>query len=283
MNKAETRAALEAAGLTDLAKSIDQIARNSIRITATPGDESNLPIGASKLGGSPDLPAGTAWPEWKGQPQSFIAQIHLEELWQYDLDKVLPQSGMLWFFYDAKQETFGESPDDRGGWQLIYKPGETGELKRTAFPDKLPAEARFKPCSVKFASELTLPQDPQPDLPGMKWSDEQQEKYEGVLAKFPGPNDHAGTHHRLLGNPDTLQDDMRSQCQLVTNGITDSSDPKAEDLLKKANDWLLLLQVDTDDHAGMKWASTGMLYYWVKAEDLKQQRFDATWLVLQSE
>lgn len=283
MNKNDARAALEAAGLTDLVKNIDQIARNSIRMTATPGDESYLPIGATRLGGSPDLPAGTTWPEWKGLPQSFIAQIHLEELWQYDLDKLMPQSGMLWFFYDAKQETFGESPQDRGGWQVIFKPGESGDLKRTVFPDKLPQEARFKACSVKLASEITLPQDPQTDLPDLKWGDDQQKKYEDVLSKFPGPNDHAPMHHRILGNPETLQDDMRSQCQLVSNGMSDASDPKAEALLKKSNDWLLLLQIDTDEQAGMKWASSGMLYYWIKAEDLKQQKFDSSWLVLQSE
>jgi len=54
-------------------------------------------------------------------------------------------------------------------------------------------------------------------------------------------------------------------------------------LTKDAIDWLLLLQIDSDEHVGMRWGNTGMLYYWLKRDDLKAQRFDETWLVLQSE
>jgi uncharacterized protein YwqG len=87
----------------------------------------------------------------------------------------------------------------------------------------------------------------------------------------------------MLGNSDTIQDDMHLQSQLYSNGITDMDDPKVQELSKGANDWLLLLQVDSDHQAGMQWASTGMLYYWIKKEDLQAHNFEHTWLVLQSE
>jgi len=45
----------------------------------------------------------------------------------------------------------------------------------------------------------------------------------------------------------------------------------------------LLLQIDSDENAGMRWGDEGMLYYWMKRDDLQRQRFDTTWLVLQSE
>ena len=76
---------------------------------------------------------------------------------------------------------------------------------------------------------------------------------------------------------------MRLQCQLVSHGITDETDPHAAELAKGAMDWLLLLQIDSDEHAGMRWGNAGMLYYWIKRDDLKAQHFDDTWLVLQSE
>jgi uncharacterized protein YwqG len=76
---------------------------------------------------------------------------------------------------------------------------------------------------------------------------------------------------------------MREQCQLVTNGITDADDPRANEVLKGANDWQLLLQVDSDDDLNMQWGSTGILYYWIKQADLQAQRFDHGWLVLQSD
>ncbi len=90
-------------------------------------------------------------------------------------------------------------------------------------------------------------------------------------------------HNRLLGNPDTIQDDMRIQCQLTSHGVTDGNDPRTAALSKGAMDWQLLLQVDSNEHAGMRWASSGMLYYWITSADLHARHFDATWVVLQSE
>src|SRR5438067_705103 len=124
MDKADLQAAFVAAGLSRVIKDIDRLARQSIRLLATESDESLIKVGASKLGGVPDLPPGAAWPELKGLPQSFIAQIRLDEVRMYDTDKVLSQSGMLWFFYDAQQETYGADPADRGGWQVLFKDGD---------------------------------------------------------------------------------------------------------------------------------------------------------------
>lgn len=283
MDKANVQAALAAAGLERLTKDIDLLSRPSIRLYASPVDESALQVGESKLGGVPDLPAGVSWPEWKGLPQSFIAQIRLDEAQPYDVNHLLPPRGMLWFFYDAQQETFGDDPADRGGWRIFFKDSDPGQLQRTPAPAKLPATSRFHPCSVRFASEITLTQQPQLEIPGLDWTEAEQKQYDGLLSTFPDAADHASIHHRLLGYPDTLQDDMRLQCQLLSHGVTDESDPRAAALSKSAMDWLLLLQIDSDEHAGMNWGNSGMLYYWIERTDLQQQRFDDTWLVLQSE
>jgi uncharacterized protein YwqG len=136
---------------------------------------------------------------------------------------------------------------------------------------------------LSFASELTLSQQPKLEIPNLDWSDDDQKKYESVLSSFSSQADRATPHHRTLGNPDTIQDDMRLQCQLISHGVTDVDDPRAKELLKGAMDWLLLLQVDTDDTIGMRWGNTGMLYYWISLADLQARRFDSTWLVLQSE
>ncbi len=149
MDKADLQAVFVAAGLSRLVKDIDRLARPSIRITAAEVDESLLYVGASKLGGVPDLPTGAAWPEWKGLPQSFIAQIRLDDVGQYDTEKVLPQSGMLWFFYDAQQQTFGEDPADRGGWQVLYTDGDLNALQRALAPTALPATSQYHACLLR--------------------------------------------------------------------------------------------------------------------------------------
>jgi len=282
MDKASVQAAFVTAGLTRVTKDIDALTKASIRLLTTPVAETTLELGASKLGGVPDLPTATSWPIWKDIPQSFIAQIRLADLHQYDVNGVLPGQGMLWFFYDAQQQTYGADPMDKGGWAVLF--AETpGTLERTPAPATLPPASQFRACALTYTSELTLALQPQLELASFDWTDEEQQRYETMLASFPTPEDHAAVHNRLLGNPEMLQDDMRSQCQLVSHGVTDVSDPKAAELAPGTMDWQLLFQVDSDEQAGMRWASTGLLYYWLKKVDLQACNFAASWLVLQSE
>ena len=121
MDKAGVREAFVKAGLSRVLKDLDFLVRPSIRLSTTAVEEASLKIGISKLGGVPDLPPGVAWPQWKGVPQSFIAQICLEDVQSYDVNKVLPSQGMLWFFYDAQQQTCGENPADKGCWRVFFK------------------------------------------------------------------------------------------------------------------------------------------------------------------
>lgn len=284
MDKASIQAAFVAAGLSRLMPDIDRLSQASIRLYTTPVDESTLPIGASKLGGVPDLPAGFSWPQWRSLPQSFLAQINLDDVRTYDIDGLLPLQGMLWFFYDAQQRTFGSDPTDRGSWQVFFLlDKELNRLQRTPPPTQLPATSQFHACSVSFVSEITFSQQPPLEIPNLSWTDAKQEKYEALLSTLRDPADRALIHHRLLGYPDTIQDDMRLQCQLVSQGVTEINDPRISGLAPGAKDWQLLLQIDSDEHSGMRWANNGMLYYWIKRADLQTLRFDQTWLVLQSE
>ena len=282
MNKSNLSAAFETAKLGRLTKDVDALAKSSIRLTTTAVEESTLGVGVSKIGGVPDVGSDFVWPQWKGLPQSFIAQIRLEEAHPYDVDGVLPAQGMLWFFYDAQQETYGADPADKGGWTVLFAEAPA-TLQRATVPATLPVKSQFHACTVSFSSEVTLSLQPQLELTNFNWTKEEQQKYETFISTFPSQEDRAAIHDRLLGNPETLQDDMRLQCQYAANGVTDSSDPKAAELAKDALQWQLLFQIDSDEHAGMHWASAGLLYYWLKKADLQAQHFDASWLVLQSD
>jgi uncharacterized protein YwqG len=282
MDKAGVRAAFVAAGLSRLLKDIDFLAKDSIRLYAKPAGEYDISIGASRIGGVPDVPPGFRWPERKEVPQSFIAQINLDDVHKFDTNGALPQRGILLFFYDAKQETYGADPADRGGWSIYFSDDYAG-LQRITAPVNLPAESQFKACSIRFASEITLSQQPKLEIPDFDWTDDEVHKYETLLSTFPNPDDHAALHNRLLGNPETIQDDMRLECQLASHGVTDINDPRATELSKGAMDWQLLLQIDTDERTGMRWGDAGMIYFWITGSDLKARRFDRAWLVLQSD
>lgn len=283
MDKAAVQTNLINAGLPQLAVHIDQLVRNSIRLLTKPADEASMPIGASKLGGLPDLPSHFSWPQWQGVPQSFIAQIRLEELQAYDTQKLLPPRGLLWFFYAAQQDVYGDESANRGAWQVFWTESGLEQLQRLTAPTQLPQAARFKPCSLSYASELTLAVQPELEIPGLQWDNDQQKQYDTVFAAFHKDDDFSIPHHRMFGFADVLQDDMREQSQLYSRGITDWDSPEAKKLAQSANNWQLLLQVDTDEAIGMRWASSGRLYYWVKDADLQAGQMSDTWLVLQSE
>lgn len=269
------------AGLGDRASDLRRLAAPSVRAHGSPAG--GLAIGASHLGGEPDLPPGLDWPRFGDIPMSFIAQIALGDLAGTVASAVLPADGWLWFFYDAHQQTYGSDPADRAGWQVSLARGDPGSLQPHPFPDSLPATSRFRPLALTFAEEWTMSLRPDLDLPGLDWSAGERQRYDEVRAAYPDTAALGQNRHRLLGHPDTIQDDMRQQCQLIAHDVTSLQDPRAAALLSGALDWHLLFQVDSDDQAGMQWANTGMLYYWMPTAALAARQFDQAWLVLQSE
>jgi uncharacterized protein YwqG len=271
------------AGFSRLLPHLDMLVRSSIRLFATPVDESAVNIGSSKLGGNPDLPSDVSWPVYKGVPQLFVMQLRLEELAPYPAASVLPRQGMLWFFYDAAQETYGDDPANKSGWCVLFRDQFTA-LTRTGAPGSSSQKQLFAPCALRFSEELTMSAQPPLEVPDLAWSDEDQEAFDKVYEQFTKTaSDPTPPHHRLLGFPDTIQDDMREQCQVVAQGITDPDDPRYAEAAKGYRNWHLLLQVDSDERVGMQWSSSGMLYYWITWADLQAHRFDTMWLVLQAE
>jgi uncharacterized protein YwqG len=285
MTPEDIRRALASARLATLSDHVDALVRPALWLSARVAPQASIPAGTSQLGGQPDLPPGLAWPAKQGAPLSFVAQIRLEDAHPYDTAHLLPPTGLLSFFYDAKQTTYGTDPSDRSGFHVFYLSGNRADLQRQPFPTALPASARFAPRAVTFSTALTMSQTPALEIPGLAWSADQQQQYEAALAALPRPQQPA-PQHQLLGFPNTLQDDMRIECQLASHGVSmdnAATDPQTPTLSPGASNWILLLQIDSDEQAGMRWQSAGMLYYWIERDALRQGRFDDTWVVLQSD
>ena len=286
MDTSAITAALTANGLNGYTDVVDRLALPSLRLTVTPTPDSAIPVGASHLGGLPDLPPEQGWPAMNGSPMSFVGQIRLQDAHALDGAASLPAEGLLSFFYDASQQTYGSDPNDRAGFSVLYfdAAAQTRLDHQSSWPAALPTAARFASGAVTFSPELTYTQDLQAEFPDRQIGSQDQEQFEAALALL-APVPSTAPHHRMLGHPDTIQDDMRQQCQLAANGIADpSADPqRVAALMPAANDWRLLLQVDSDGRIGMRWASAGMLYFWIRQQDLASERFDNCWVVLQSD
>ena len=279
--------------LERLSTELQGLLRPAVTIDAAAAED-DLPVGISKVGGIPDLPPGWAWPRSKKgkenqeeSPLSFLAQIDLAEVTGHDLEKCLPSTGHLFFFYDYVNSPWGFDPDDRGSWSVQYFDGAPAQLRRAPVPDGFNDDCLFNECRLVFGQELTLPADGASQLLPLRMSEEEKEHYVELEDALHGCCDEAHWSNRLLGYPDSVQDpNMHVECQLAANGINvgDPSGfqhPRVPELASGADNWRLLLQLDSVDEAAMMWGDCGMLYFWIEIDRLARKDFSNVWLILQ--
>ncbi len=66
-------------------------------------EETDIPVGASKRGGYPDLLPSQRWPVYDQAPMQFLMQINLAEIAAHPCAGLLPTEGVLSFFAQASQ------------------------------------------------------------------------------------------------------------------------------------------------------------------------------------
>ena len=88
---------------------LDNLKKNEITLSTEFNNNSEI-VDKSKIGGRPYLPKDLTWPYYQELPLSFLAQINLEEVSSLDKDKLLPDKGMLYFFYELETQEWDYSP-----------------------------------------------------------------------------------------------------------------------------------------------------------------------------
>jgi uncharacterized protein YwqG len=273
------RAKLMDAGLGRVADRMLGLARPAVRLSATRVHDEELAVGTSKIGGLPDLQTGVEWPAWADRPLAFLAQINLADLHPFSFCDVLPREGLLQFFYDDEQGTWGFDPQDRGSWCVRFESDVHGLVRA-------PGAKHFPSCRLTSSAATTLADWNSYDFQQLGLSREDRLTYFGVLDELEAEAPEVGPLHQILGNPAAVQGDMQLECQLVSNGLycgnaSGYQDPRAKDLKPGAADWRLLLQLDSDDEAEMMWGDAGVLYFWITNESLVRRRFEQSWMILQ--
>jgi uncharacterized protein YwqG len=275
---------LNEAGLLRISDALPDFIKDSLILKTNRSEETIVPLGQSRIGGHPDLSTTLEWPVWNDVHLAFIAQINLAELPTAEFLDVLPKSGLLYFFYCADQTTWGYDPADKGSWRVLF--GGPAGIRRSEFPDDLPESGRYNCCSVSFSHSISIPSYDAPCIEELQLTGDEHDKFiefEQKAVKLIGDE---GCIHRLLGHPDQIQNDMQTECQLVSHGIyygnsSGRNDPRASALKAGAKDWELLLQIDTEDDARMMWGDVGRIYYWIPREALQQKNFESAWMTLQ--
>lgn len=306
-------------------------ARPAIRLLTTPEpDESHIRVGATKIGGRPDLPPDLDWPvrppyadapqraaryrepvEWawldeagradvraanerrtqavsRAMPLGFVAQLDFAELaaaGATDLD--LPSSGHLWLFYDLAETPWGYDPAEREGFAVRFEETGAVDLARRDPPPELAlltADAAGIPAQrVELTATLTTIEPHILDWDAVLASEAGREAYEE--ARWDWIDEPGWSAHRVGGWPSMIQGDMATEAALVTAGFYCGNGdagrrPEAAPVRATADQWVLLLQVASDDD-GASWGDSGMLYLWIRRDDLAARRFEKAHLILQ--
>jgi len=295
LNKDEIAALLETSGLGAYRDAVAAFVRPSLQLRLRPAADDDIAVGASKIGGDPDLPAGTVWPSYNGCYHSFVAQFDLAEMPPLD---PLPRGGMLYVFHAIEllyEFEWNESVDHRAAKVVYVPPEDASPLFRTPPPDKESPEIRLAPNAVEFVPTWCPPASESADLEsiGLGWSRNRADfdKYWGVFLpslRERMPEQQQPYLHRLLGNPDPIQGDMQTSCVLSLRAIEGGSElatgtettaaesAEARDtIVAQAVEWRLLFQLDSEEEkTGVMFGDVGRLYLWIREDDLRSLRFD---------
>jgi uncharacterized protein YwqG len=197
-------------------ESLRKLARGAISLRPT---SENPPQGSrSRLGGLPDLPRSLPWPQLAGRSLAFIGQIDLSSQPKVPPQEGLPGEGLLLFFYNSEQSTWGFDPKDAGSFAVIYVPESAPLSGTTEWPSDMPEHARYRACSLVSEETVTLPPRESVLVEDLGLDREQLDAYQNVLEAASG--DDAWASRGLLGGyPDQIQGDMMLECALVSAGL----------------------------------------------------------------
>jgi uncharacterized protein (TIGR02996 family) len=246
---------LVAAKLRPYTDAILRLARPALSFNSVRASEAKLPLGASKLGGWPDVPPGTEWPEFDDCPMRFLAQFNFADLAASLACRDLPASGLLSVFALCDNEEGNPEYDPNGKWRLFYFP-DTSALFRHRYDEEAKYDPFFTPCRLTFAETLTVPD---PDSPwkkelGFGDDDEAEDNYQELLVEDLG-----NPGHRLLGYGNGRSNDVHGR-----------------------KDVRHLLTLDSDNKPDWVWGDGGLACFMLSEGDLKARRFDRVRVQVQS-
>lgn len=242
--------------------------------------------GVSKLGGLPDFPETISWPtvrldrnplrtihfpENAPMPDGegtivlpFIAQIRLSDVKPFDTEDLLPDKGMLYFFFNgAFYPGFDDYYSSSKNWLVIYHKDESECNNVGKPPLLLPDDFIHDPVGFNsFSKEITIPNT------DMGWVEpyarafrkkvvngqtvlEITEKQYGALHDFLAKHRFYGrSMHQMLGHPDLIQ----------------------EWHISKSDRLLLQIDFDSDKYLD-KINNSGKLYFIITESDLRNTDF----------
>jgi|688.fasta_scaffold578266_2 uncharacterized protein YwqG len=218
----------------------------------------------SRLGGKVLLPREIGHPcDRSGKPMSLVAQINFSELPAAEFDYA--KQGLLILFCNAARDF--SNPKDRNAFRCVWiaNPVENNYVD-SAFPDATVSSAK----ALNFSLSLSLPEDL------AAGNDEQAQ-----MAKQISNALEKDRQIQLFGKGGKDFDVLQEIAAFAGNGISWSEARRTDScfshLVESAAEWKLLLKMNSTDYFDLADRS---LYLLIRDEDLKQQSYGKSWLVV---
>ena len=240
------------AGLSDWRDELLVHARPALRLEVEAPDFDHPPptpdaLGTTRLGGDPDLPAGTSYPTAAdGTPLHFLSQFDLADLQGTVGGRAFPAAGLLSIF---RTQAEGKNcfPHKNDFPKLVHFAPPGARLARLARPENTEEPLAPFRRGLRIVETLRLPGQFR-EWPGVTLTYEQSSQLDNIF-----PTNLGGEAYILLGH--------------VTHGNT------GEEPLKDRPDWLQLVLVPFTEGPDYG-ISDESLSYQLPAADLKAGRFD---------
>ena len=281
----------------NIKEKLESMAKNSIELKIQ--DNAVYELGATRFGGQPDVPSDFIWPTYMGEsydhvvkkrPLSFLAQFNCADFAKYDTEHLLPDHGLLSFFYELDSMCWGFDPKDRG-CARVYWFEDISALSAAEFPADMEEDFIMPMVKIALSQKPSYPswQDFTEAFP----DDDDDEAFNTAWEELTGEDeDDLPDRSQLLGWADVIQNSMFEECDIAAKGyylgnpegwrkIPKDIRQEAEQTAKDR--WMLLLQLDTVecDDFELMFGDCGHIYFYITKEDLKARRFDNIWLILQ--
>ena len=249
----------------------------------------------TRFGGSPDVPADFVWPTFEGEdyygdvaerPLAFLAQINCEDIAPLDKENLLPDHGLLSFFYSVVSEPAGFDPKDKCGIK-VYWFEDLSALSKAEFPEDLDEDSIFPMVKIKIKNENSYPCW---DDFTIKFSEADDEAFEEAQEELEVEEPEESS--KLLGWPDVNQSSMYKDLDFImkgyylgnSEGYAKITEKDREEAMTAIDRWQLLFQLDTVECGDfmLMLGDCGRLYVFIKKDDLVNRNFDNIWGFMQS-
>ena len=245
------------------AEALAAVCRPALRLVPVPGTD--VPVGASKIGGLPDLPPDAEWPRGQFGPMTLCGQLRLTDTSDLaGFEGWTPRDELLCFFADLDEDS-----SEVVGGRVIAAQLDT-LARREAPADIPPASVFMEEAVLDLVPVLTPPMsfdfgpDLEHDFDGDDW------KAWGRFYESLGCGEPIITagHHQLLGQPWQV-----GSLDPVWMGGVRLASPD-EDPSEGDAPFRLLAQFTNDNAANIEIGDGGAIYFVGRSTDFAVGSFD---------